>query len=1060
MAGGAGTRLDTRWPLRLITDIRSERATRTAAAALLASAGAIYVAPNEGYWGLAMIAVQAVMSYFPTVSLGQALCPAACVAWGLVLGCGFTSALYLCATAGATALWVGTILTVLLLEPVITNKDPYVAGLTFAFVLVVVDGVLLEAVDSLVAGSLQDNVRLLSIEWAPGGEIRTRFLGAFLCLGLVIAIHLLPPWRSTSMLNSRLVSNHLSKAGATLEDIAAVFESSVSDGAMGGSALAQAIPLDRVQQLSQCCMQQMGALRSLPGFLTMVDYEPVLWPLSARHVGMPGWKELLSRIRVMLQRMYDLTIMLERRGHQLSLRSNILSVEDSREFALLATVVRESVAFVPQYVLGLEQLGGFLCLGSMPALERPVAGTAEAGWPHTAQQIQELLQQRQAQQLTLLCDSMLSGKDMALYRRAVLAAYSRTMYGGTDRESFSDSAEVPKEEVAKLSTSLLSFYTDALTACVVRLVAPTHLKLPMAEALLVVYQTSSARHGWAAVSHNLWCWWGRPLSLCCEAYLATPGVYRTPRAWWRSRGRHFIRVLVGVSFLHGLGFLWPTYRNFILPGSFAGWQGVAFIITLQGNAEATLKKGLLRMAGTLLGGVIGGLGAYAGLFSSPALVCIVVLVNMAVVWVTPTPPFTRFPVNSTDYEYAIQSTGITCNLILFVKLSGPADLTRVVLARVVSQVIGIGTAIAIACCCFPQSGYARARKLTGRALKLGGSLLPHLAKHYFGIYGADPKDVETRHARSYADLERLQLAMDREDSGLSFGPPPLSRQPSQPVSDGRESHLAPQPLPAPSPPGNNASCAATASSSARGAPQPQEIPSNTNGICCQTSTEMQPRGETCSARQNPTPLSPEVPDAEPGAQRSGSTSDDEGIRPLASFPSSSAAVGSNGDNASTLGISIENVVLSVENGEDIDAASIIAGTEAETNAAHTWAITDDWDISGLMGVQQDISPGALLDEVPLTDDNAPTGYCAGLPEVHRRLQVCMDLMDAANAQIKLAEKVVVRLVPSHSEMPHSGVALCVADVPVCTEWAVWLCLVEVHSLLGLRQPCAAGGAAR
>lgn len=48
------------------------------------------------------------------------------------------------------------------------------------------------------------------------------------------------------------------------------------------------------------------------------------------------------------------------------------------------------------------------------------------------------------------------------------------------------------------------------------------------------------------------------------------------------------------------------------------------------------------MAGTLLGGVIGGLGAYAGLFSSPALVCIVVLVNMAVVWVTPTPPFTRY----------------------------------------------------------------------------------------------------------------------------------------------------------------------------------------------------------------------------------------------------------------------------------------------------------------------------------------------------------------------------------------------------------------------------------
>lgn len=102
-------------------------------------------------------------------------------------------------------------------------------------------------------------------------------MGAFLCLGLVIAIHLLPPWRSTSMLNSRLVSNHLSKAGATLEDIAAVFESSVSDGAMGGSALAQAIPLDRVQQLSQCCMQQMV---SVAGRLEFIRTHPSIVGLA------------------------------------------------------------------------------------------------------------------------------------------------------------------------------------------------------------------------------------------------------------------------------------------------------------------------------------------------------------------------------------------------------------------------------------------------------------------------------------------------------------------------------------------------------------------------------------------------------------------------------------------------------------------------------------------------------------------------------------------------------------------------------------------------------------
>lgn len=138
----------------------------------------------------------------------------------------------------------------------------------------------------------------------------------------------------------------------------------------------------------------------------------------------------------------DLTIMMERRSRQLSLRANILSEEDSCEFLMLASALRESAACLLRHMRPLQGLGGFLRMRAPPLVLE--GGAEEGDWAATAQRMRALIQQRQAQQLALLCDSMLSKQDAAAYRRAVLAAYSREMYGGPSRRASTDAAPVSK----------------------------------------------------------------------------------------------------------------------------------------------------------------------------------------------------------------------------------------------------------------------------------------------------------------------------------------------------------------------------------------------------------------------------------------------------------------------------------------------------------------------------------------------------------------------------------------------------------------------------------------
>jgi hypothetical protein len=73
-------------------------------------------------WGLVVILVHLTISYFPVVSLGQALAPATSCAWGIWLGCLAVSPLVLVASYGSTATWAALMLLIICMEPIMNNQ--------------------------------------------------------------------------------------------------------------------------------------------------------------------------------------------------------------------------------------------------------------------------------------------------------------------------------------------------------------------------------------------------------------------------------------------------------------------------------------------------------------------------------------------------------------------------------------------------------------------------------------------------------------------------------------------------------------------------------------------------------------------------------------------------------------------------------------------------------------------------------------------------------------------------------------------------------------------------
>lgn len=77
---------------------------------------------QQDLWGLVVILVHLTMSYFPVVSLGQALAPATACAWGIWLGCLAVSPLVLVASYGSTATVAAIVVLAAGMEPIMNNQ--------------------------------------------------------------------------------------------------------------------------------------------------------------------------------------------------------------------------------------------------------------------------------------------------------------------------------------------------------------------------------------------------------------------------------------------------------------------------------------------------------------------------------------------------------------------------------------------------------------------------------------------------------------------------------------------------------------------------------------------------------------------------------------------------------------------------------------------------------------------------------------------------------------------------------------------------------------------------
>lgn len=77
---------------------------------------------QQDLWGLVVILVHLTMSYFPVVSLGQALAPATACAWGIWLGCLAVSPVILVATYGGAATMAAVFVLLVCLEPIMNNQ--------------------------------------------------------------------------------------------------------------------------------------------------------------------------------------------------------------------------------------------------------------------------------------------------------------------------------------------------------------------------------------------------------------------------------------------------------------------------------------------------------------------------------------------------------------------------------------------------------------------------------------------------------------------------------------------------------------------------------------------------------------------------------------------------------------------------------------------------------------------------------------------------------------------------------------------------------------------------
>jgi len=165
-----------------------------------------------------------------------------------------------------------------------------------------------------------------------------------------------------------------------------------------------------------------------------------------------------------------------------------------------------------------------------------------------------------------------------------------------------------------------------------------------------------------------------------------------------------VKFAMGFTGLVCMYVYWPAYRQYeiptndVFPGTFhfAGWAMIAYAMACSPTAEGTVKKGILRLLGTLLGAFSGWLALIVcGEQNEIALTVWMTIFTAIPAYVgLPRGPLAWMGAHP-DYGYSVAVFVMTQCLVIVDVVAGAGGKGEIVVNRIVGNVTGIGMAIVL-----------------------------------------------------------------------------------------------------------------------------------------------------------------------------------------------------------------------------------------------------------------------------------------------------------------------------------------------------------------------------
>ena len=198
-------------------------------------------------------------------------------------------------------------------------------------------------------------------------------------------------------------------------------------------------------------------------------------------------------------------------------------------------------------------------------------------------------------------------------------------------------------------------------------------------------------------------------------HLLTPSSYTRLFDWRKNtdwiKAVAIVKFALGATCLFIMRIYWEEYAEFAVPtgdqpgNHFSGWETIAFVMASTQTTEGTVKKGMLRLLGTCVGGFSGWLALTActstgengedeiNPFGLVAWLCSFQFLALLI-------PFEKGPKArlgmTPDYAYGVQLFILTQSIICLYAFNGAGTKNDLVANRVVANCCGIGMSMLIA----------------------------------------------------------------------------------------------------------------------------------------------------------------------------------------------------------------------------------------------------------------------------------------------------------------------------------------------------------------------------